>query len=224
MPALTFAPMIGLPVAASVTVPATSPCGPAGAKARTPLGVPNPVGPSYPVPAVHRYVPPQDPLEPLVTSFSAPVVPYGYSLGYVFAAGVPARAYVLAMIGAPTLVPPKTCQPGAENVSYTAAPVCGSATADTSATVRLAQPASVCTVGLPSNAEQPLPAPLHAVSDQPRVFCACSSEVPPTDVTNLDAAGYSTPKPASPELTVMATPGWLKSASAATSVGSSGPP
>ena len=35
-------------------------------------------------------------------------------------------------------------------------------------------------------------------------------DVPPTAVTNCEAAGYSTPKPLSPELTVIATPGWLK--------------
>ncbi|MFL5290769.1 MAG: hypothetical protein ACJ78W_09105 [Myxococcales bacterium] len=34
------------------------------------------------------------------------------------------------------------------------------------------------------------------------------SEVPPTAVTNCEAAGNSTPKPLSPELTVMAMPGW----------------
>lgn len=33
-----------------------------------PFGVPSPVGPSYPAPAVQRYVPPQLPFEPDVTS------------------------------------------------------------------------------------------------------------------------------------------------------------
>ena len=34
--------------------------------------------------------------------------------------------------------------------------------------------------------------------------------VPPTAVTYWDVAGYSAPVASSPELTVMATPGWLK--------------
>src|SRR6266540_941530 len=90
------------------------------------------------------------------------------------------------MIGADTLVPPNTCHPGAWKVSYTATPVRGSPTAETSATVRRAQPGSAWNTGLASNAEQPLPAPLHAVSVHPRP---------------------------SPELAVMTTPGWLRNAS-----------
>jgi len=61
-------------------------------------------------------------------------------------------------------------------------------------------------------------------SDQPRLLVDVSSEVPPTAVTNLDAAGYPTPKPSSPELAVMATPGWLKNISASRIDASSGPP
>ena len=60
----------------------------------------------------------------------------------------------------------------------------GSATADTSATVRFAQPVSFCQLGFALYAEQPLPAPDQADSVQPReeeppvVRC-----VPPTAVT-----------------------------------------
>src|SRR5215475_10696476 len=93
----------------------------------------------------------------------------------------------------------------------TATPVCGSATAETSATVRRGQPASVCHDCFASNALQPLPAPFHADSLHPRaVPDARFSDVPPTAVTNRDAAGYETPKPSSPELAVIAIPGWLK--------------
>src|SRR4051794_10508282 len=58
------------------------------------------------------------------------------------------------------------------NVSYTARPVTGSATAATSATVRRVQPASCCQVGLASYREQPLPEPAHAFSAHPRVLAA----------------------------------------------------
>ena len=78
-------------------------------------------------------------------------------------------------------------------MSYTETPVFGSATAETSATVRFAQPLSVCQLGLVSYAEHPDPAPDHAVSDHPRAVASRVSEVPPTAVTYRDAAGYSTP-------------------------------
>ena len=55
----------------------------------------------------------------------------------------------------------------------------------------------------------PLPAPLHAVSVQPRVLDAVLSEVPPTAVTWGDDAGNWTKKPESPELAVIAMPVWL---------------
>src|SRR5215207_8894827 len=89
-------------------------------------------------------------------------------------AALPASAYTPAMIGADALVPPTTHQPERpwyEVVSYTETPVFGSATAETSASARPAQP--VPAVAAPDSAtfsvEQPLPAPLHAVSVQPRV-------------------------------------------------------
>src|SRR6516164_2497550 len=113
------------------------------------------------------------------------------------------------MMGDATLVPPKTFHPLRPKVSYTPTPVFGSATAETSATARLPQPVlTFCHDGVGSNAEHPEPAPLHAVSVQPRLLLAVVSDVPPTAVTNCDAAGYSTPNPLSPELAVTATPGW----------------
>ncbi|MFD7020907.1 hypothetical protein [Streptomyces sp. NPDC059928] len=75
----------------------------------------------------------------------------------------------------------------------------GSATAETSATVRLEQPVSVCQDGFGSYAEQPEPAPLppelvpQTDSDQPRELLSRLSEVPPTAVTYWEAAGYSVP-------------------------------
>ena len=83
------------------------------------------------------------------------------------------------MIGEATLVPPKTNQPldpllGVE--SYTATPVLGSATAETSA---LALPLQLVAVvyhaGLGLMVEQPLPAPDQALVVKP--------VVPPTAMT-----------------------------------------
>src|ERR1700759_3372925 len=111
------------------------------------------------------------------------------------------------MTGDATLVPPKTRHAPCTN---TATPVFGSATADTSATDRFAQPVSVWNAGLVCCAEHPLPAPDHALSDQPRALLSGSRLVPPTPVTFGDAAGYCTPKPRSPVLAVIATPGWSK--------------
>jgi hypothetical protein len=57
------------------------------------------------------------------------------------------------MIAFETLVPPKTSQPEApsyESLSYTATPVLGFASADTSATVRPTHPASLCQLGFGS--------------------------------------------------------------------------
>jgi hypothetical protein len=124
----------------------------------------------------------------------------------------PATAYAAAMIGEATLVPPKIYQ---APLYVTHTPVDGSATAETSATVRREQPLSACQVGLEEKALQPLPAPLHTVSVALRVpvFPDCCKLVPPTAVTYGEEAGYSTPYPASPELAVMATPGRLKTAS-----------
>src|SRR3954468_22509187 len=131
------------------------------------------------------------------------------------------------MMGAATLVPPNTSQPPPPvrpKVSYTETPVDGLATAETSATVRRAHPVSCCHDGLGMTPLQPDPAPLHTVSVKPRAEASRVSEVPPTAVTNCDAAGNSTPKPLSPELTVMAMPGWLKCASSVVSLVYSLPP
>src|SRR5215467_168176 len=132
------------------------------------------------------------------------------------------------MIGADALVPPTSSQvPPVPKVSYTATPVLGPATAETSLLARrahwVATPA--CQDGLASTAEQPEPVPLQTVSAQPRVVAALVSEVPPTAVTNREAAGYSTPKPLSPAEAVTATPGWLKNwVSKVVSEADSGPP
>src|SRR5262249_5307633 len=80
--------------------------------------------------------------------------------------------YTAAMIGADALVPPTSSQvPPVPKVSYTATPVLGSATAETSLLARrahwVATPA--CQDGLASTAEQPEPVPLQTVSAQPRV-------------------------------------------------------
>src|SRR6185437_1524630 len=92
----------------------------------------------------------------------------------------------------------------------------GSATADTSATVRRWQAGSCCQAGLRSTVEQPEPVPPlplpggpQARSDQPRLFDEGARWVPPTAVTHGLAAGYCTPNPSSPAEAVMATPGCL---------------
>jgi hypothetical protein len=83
----------------------------AGPRAATPFGVPSPVGPSYPTPAVQRYAGEHDAVWPVVTSFSAPGFAYGYEFGNAFAAGGLASAYIAPMIGEATLVPPNTVHP-----------------------------------------------------------------------------------------------------------------
>src|SRR5262245_44100146 len=125
------------------------------------------------------------------------------------------------MMGDETLVPPNTSHPWAPwnlKLSYTETPVLGSATAETSAVARSGQtPATLallaCQLGRGSKALQPLPAPLQTVSDHPRALARSLLGVrlvPPTAVTYCEAAGYRTPNPASPELAVIAMPGWLK--------------
>src|SRR5262249_8960364 len=97
------------------------------------------------------------------------------------------------------------------NVSYTATPVFGSATAETSAMLRCLQPESFCQAGFGSLLVQPEPEPSHAVSVQPRLAVGLRlNVVPPTAVTNGSAAGE--PKLTSPESpldAVITTPGWL---------------
>src|SRR4051794_39265725 len=126
------------------------------------------------------------------------------------------------MIGADALVPPTVTH---APMKSTFTPVSGSATAETSATVRFAQPLSVCHDGLDSKALQPLPAPDHAASVQPRAVAASRvSAVPPTAVRNGEDAGEETPKPLSPELAVTGMPGWLKWTSFAVSAAGASPP
>ena len=75
-----------------------------------------------------------------------------------------------------------------------ATPVLGFPIAETSATVRPAQPVSRCHDGLLMYWLQPLPAPFHAISVHPRAPPPPRrSDVPPTAVTNRDAEGYSVP-------------------------------
>ncbi len=76
---------------------------------------------------------------------------------------------------------------------YTATPLSGSAVAATSATVRPAQPLSLCQVGLGNTAEQPLESLGQTDSTQPRVLSARTRLVPPTAVTYSEAAGKLTP-------------------------------
>src|SRR4051794_5269913 len=107
-----------------------------------------------------------------------------------------ARAYTPATTGDATEVPPKTIQPLAPVLSavlsYTATPVFGSAIALTSATALRLQPVLtlLCQLALVLYDEHPLPAPLHAVSVQPRAFVDVGlSEVPPTAMTLGSEAG-----------------------------------
>ena len=104
--------------------------------------------------------------------------------------------YAPAISGDDALVPPTTphaLAPFVPSGPYVATPVCGSATADTSASVRFAQPVSDCQGGFGSNAEQPLLVSDHAVSDQPRALPSLVSVVPPTATTSGVAAGYCGP-------------------------------
>ena len=99
-------------------------------------------------------------------------------------------------------MPPTTFQPPLPSLSYKATPVLGSASADTSATVRFVQPESValrlasCHRRLRLIAEHPDPVPSpplllpHTVSVQPRAeLGSWVKVVPPTEVTYCEAAG-----------------------------------
>ena len=80
-------------------------------------------------------------------------------------------------------------------MSYAHTPVLGSATAATSASVRLAHPGSACQDGFGNKKLHPLPAPLHATSDALRVpvFESWLRLVPPTAVTYWELAGNWAP-------------------------------
>src|SRR3954468_21349335 len=109
----------------------------------------------------------------------------------------PARPIIPAMSGADRLVPPTRIQPACDpipNVSYTANPGFGLATAERSATARMGQCASCCHAGLSNQAEQPLPEPHQAFSSQPVVVL--ERLVPPTAMVVFHEAGNSAgPKP-----------------------------
>jgi hypothetical protein len=79
--------------------------------------------------------------------------------------------------------------------------------AATSTRERRAHEETCCQVGLASNAEQAPPG--VATSGHSPLIGDGWSAVAPTAVTYRDAAGYRAPKPESPALAVMATPGWL---------------
>src|SRR5580698_6727701 len=107
---------------------------------------------------------------------------------------LPARANTEAMIGDDSLVPPTSFQPPLPLVvSYTAAPVLGSASAATSLSTRSAQAAlrieiDACQDGCGSKAEQPDPVPsvelvFQTLSVQPRELEEVLSVVPPTETT-----------------------------------------
>src|SRR4051794_28168461 len=101
------------------------------------------------------------------------------------------------MIGDDALVPPNTIQPeppADDSGPKTATPVFGSATADTSAVALFAQPVPDCQLLLfVGYFEHPEPAPLQAVSLQPRPPVADLRVVPPTAMTPGNAAGTCTP-------------------------------
>src|SRR5215469_4450287 len=112
---------------------------------------------------------------------------------------LPARANMAASIGEEALVPPTSFHPPLPlEVSYTATPVAGSASAATSLSIRLEQPdrpSAVCQDGCGSKAEHPDPVPslpgvvFHTDSVQPREFYAVVSAVPPTETTFGEVAG-----------------------------------
>src|ERR1700759_4975867 len=113
---------------------------------------------------------------------------------------LPASANTAAIIGDDWLVPPTSFQPPLPlEVSYTAAPVAGSASAATSLSTLCEQAAArletaFCQDGWGSLDEQPDPGPplllvYQTFSVQPRAFEAVLSDVPPTPTTLGEVAG-----------------------------------
>src|ERR1700691_590594 len=113
---------------------------------------------------------------------------------------LPASAKTAAIIGEDSLVPPTSFQPPLPLVvSYTAAPVLGSASAATSLSTRCEQTAvmterAACQDGCGSLEEQPEPVPSvelvsQTLSVQPRELDEVLSEVPPTPTTCGEVAG-----------------------------------
>jgi hypothetical protein len=102
----------------------------------------------------------------------------------------PSTVKAPAMMGDDALVPPTMNHPPPlASLQYTATPVLGSPIAATSASMRLAQLASVCQLGLAISELQPLPPSLQALSAQPRVDVELVSDVPPTATTPAEVAG-----------------------------------
>jgi hypothetical protein len=156
-----------------------------------PFGLPQPVGPSHPGPALHWLDVEQLPLLPLVTSKKSIVLPQIHD-GSVLTCRIVNAA---ATVGDDALVPPTWPQPPCplESEQYTATPVCGSASDETSASTRIEHPLSVCQLGFATRLLQPLPAPLQACSAHPRDEDDFASEVPPTATTPEYVAGDETP-------------------------------
>jgi hypothetical protein len=102
----------------------------------------------------------------------------------------PSSVKAAATRGAAALVPPTTIHWPPQ---LTATPVCGSPIAETSDSIRVEQPVSVCQLGFDTTPLHPLPPEPQAVSLQPRALESCCSEVPPTATTPADVAGYSAP-------------------------------
>jgi hypothetical protein len=152
--------------------PPSSPKNPA-----RPLGTPTPVGPSQPLPALHSAssAGEQDrtgAFWPKVTSVNAPAGAVYIVLGPITCERWPPRAYRPAMNGDEALVPPTViqlsgCPVNGAYVSYTATPVAGSATADTSDDARWPPQTALTEAGAPMapgrSVSQPLPAPAHTL-------------------------------------------------------------
>src|SRR5581483_482823 len=134
----------------------------------------------------------QLPFEPIEMWFSVELIAQS-CCGALTVFPLPARAYIAATTGAPTLVPPPTIQPvgdpgGAIEV-YIATPVRGSPSTATSATVRFRQPVSCCHDGLLMYWLQPLPVPDHTPSLQVRGLSSGIRLVPATATTFGTEAG-----------------------------------
>ena len=130
----------------------------------------------------------QLPLLPDVTSKKSD----GFDQTKLGSAGTPSSVNEAATMGDDALVPPTTihCPP-----QLTATPVCGSPTAETSASMRKPQlvVAWGCQAGRGMKPLQPLPPLLHAVSLQPREPPPWLRVVPPTAITPAEVAGYDAP-------------------------------
>src|SRR5215475_1758725 len=98
-----------------------------------------------------------------------------------------------AISGAATLVPPNTWNADAlDDVgANTATPVLGSATAETSASMRRVQPVSCCQLGLANTVLQPLPVASVLLVSQTvsRGVLPMWTAVPPTARTPVHVAG-----------------------------------